>query len=119
MGLIDSLAKPLTVKRHTAGAYVNGRWDEAAPEEIAMKGAVQPAKPNELMNLPEGQRTRASIKIYSDAELLTVDESAARKADVITYNGRDYEVKETGLYEGFGLKAYKSIALAVELAPEE
>ena len=41
-------------------------------------------------------------------------ERLGRAADVIVHKGREYLVSESDLYEGFGLKAYKTVAVAVD-----
>ncbi|MNT15594.1 hypothetical protein D3C72_1506570 [compost metagenome] len=119
MSLIDALAGPITVTRRAPGAYVNHRWVEPDPEVLAKRAAVQPAKPTEVVHLPEGQRTRGAIKLYSDFELYAADVAARRRPDVVTYRGRDYEVAESGIYEGFGLAAWKAIATLLEDEPDE
>lgn len=119
MGLIDALATPQTITRQNPGSRVNGRWVDPEPTVFEMKVAVQPANPKELVHLPEGDRLRGSIKIYSEAELRTANPRTKTRADVVTYRGEDYEVKSTDLYAGFGLSAYKAIAVRLDEPDQE
>ena len=116
MGLIDAVAVPVPVRRSQPSGYDdNGRWVDAGTlEPFTVKAAVQPARPKELLHFPEGQRTREAIKLYSETELRTADIEAGIVADVVTYRGKDYEVKDSGLSEGFGLSVFKAIALRLD-----
>jgi hypothetical protein len=119
MSLIDAVAVPVVVTRTGPGARgADGRWVAGATSTFTMPAAVQPAKPDELLDLPEGQRTRGALKIYADAELRTADEETGVGADVITYGGRDYQVRAAEYLAGFGLAAFKAIATRMDLPPE-
>jgi hypothetical protein len=121
MGLIDTVAVNVAVRRYpNPGGQVDGRWvdDEDTAQDLVVKAAVQPAKPSEIRELPEGQRTSSALKLYSEVELFTADERAQKRADRVQYGGRQYDVKAVELIEGFGLKVYKSIAIEVDAPPE-
>lgn len=119
MGLIESVAQPYPVKRYAEGGWVDGRWADPEPTDITVALAVQPARPTEVANLPEGIRTKGAITLYSETPMQAADEHARCSGDVVTYDGRDWQVHSTAKYEGFGLLAYKAIAVAVDLPPEE
>lgn len=119
MSLIDAVAVPITLTRYAPGGYVDGRWVDDDPTPSTIRAAVQPARPTELVNLPEGQRTRGAIKLYTNAPLLVADVETGQRADVVTYDGRGWVIHETAKYQGFGLLAYKAIAVLAPPAPEE
>lgn len=115
MGLIDTTAEPITVTRFGVSTIADGYVHPGASDTFDSRAAVQPARPNELLLLPEGQRTRGAIRLYSEIEIRTADEVAGTAADVVTWEGKEYEVHQSELMRGFGMAVYK--ALAVRKAP--
>lgn len=104
----------ITVKRYSgAGSYVNGTWSPGTSGNVTVRASVQPLRPNELLHLPEGDRTRAGVKIYSDAELQTADEATGIAADEVTWDGEQWEVQKVSSHF-LGLAHYKAIALRRE-----
>ncbi len=104
---------PLDVSRATVGAYVSGRWAPGTPEAITLDSAVVvPADPETLKLLPSGQELTAGIIIYTDDELRTVDEAGKFPADVVTYDGKTWQVQKVERrWQVEGLEHYKSIAI--------
>lgn len=92
MGIPGPVRK-FSVERGSAGAYVNGAFVPGATTTLVVLGSVQPLNGRELENLPEGQRVKESIKIYTATELKTVDEVNQIKADVVIDGGKRYEVQ--------------------------
>ncbi|MCP4481414.1 MAG: hypothetical protein GY817_01110 [bacterium] len=101
--------------RHSSdGGYDgNGRYVKGSFSETNIEGSIQPMKERELLNLPEAQRTRGTIKIYTDVELKVVDTENNLQADRIEYNNFFYEVQEVNDYTSFNIPHYKSIAVKV------
>ena len=91
--MIDDFSDEITVTRDTkTGKYVLGEYVEGSQSQFKTLACVQPMQFDELLLLPEGERTKEALKIYLEAELFTVDETCQRKADIITYFGKLYEV---------------------------
>ena len=67
---------PVTIKRRSAGSYVDGGWVEGTTSDILVQMKVQPAKPLELMQFPESERSREWLKVYCDTNLRTQVEGA-------------------------------------------
>jgi hypothetical protein len=61
--------RAITVTAHPAGAYVDGVWVPGAPTTRTVEGSVQPLAGAELERLPEGLRERATLKLYTAADL--------------------------------------------------
>lgn len=89
---IDMLARPVTLRRPAAGAYVNGRWSEGAPTAATIRAVLTAVSPADLRDMPEGQRQEARRAIWTRAELLTADEMAGRRADEIVDGAARYRV---------------------------
>lgn len=108
----------LTVYRKTQGSYVNGDWVEGTEAEITRTVNIQPLKPNEILLLPESERTRQWWKVYSDEDLRTDKEGAGGySADEFIYQGERYKVMKVSNYEMGVLNHHKALATRIELTP--
>ncbi len=105
----------ITVKRTATGTYTAGVYVAGSVSTISVTGNIQPANPDYINQIKdinlEGKDTTAMIQIFTESPLYTVDDSPSQKADVITYNGADYEVRRVATWSGIGLNHYKSIAV--------
>ena len=72
---------------------------------------MQPLNPDELENFPEAQRTKEMIKLYTPTTLLTAEESPQRKADVVLFNDKKYQVQKVYRYHGQHQRHNKAICV--------
>lgn len=87
---------PVTVTRFTPGARANGVYTPGVPDIIPdVFISIQPLSGRELLSLPEGDRTRNWMKGYSAIQLFTADQSEAKKADLVEFQGKQFEVRES------------------------
>jgi hypothetical protein len=76
-----------------------GRVKPAGPPIVLKgRGGFQPAQAKDLQRLPEGQRTDATVVIFTDAELLTGDTPGEQSDHVVArgpgvYNGVEFEIQ--------------------------
>lgn len=98
--VIARLAQGRFTVTRPSGSYVAGRWVEGAATILEITASIQPATPKELQRLPEGDRTRDVIAIWTTTEL-RVGEGA--QADRVSYGGATYEVQAV---ERWDLGAY-------------
>lgn len=90
-----------TVRRASGtGQYVNGKYQQPTSQTFQIQCSIQKLKPSEVLHLPEGERTKARVKIYTSAELRINDEANQLEADVITINGVDFEIDIVHLWPG-------------------
>ena len=89
-----------TVTRKAAGSYVDGEWVSGADSTFEIFASVQPMSGDEMQRESEGLRATHGVKIYArlDVILRTVEDAGAGatpglEADVITYEGRDYQIQ--------------------------
>jgi hypothetical protein len=85
----------LTITRDSEdGEFVDGYFVPAEPdpeaEPITIKASVQPFTPKELMVLPEGDRTREWVKVYTKSELFVRRDN--RVEDKFSHKGNIYSV---------------------------
>jgi len=108
--------KPITVKRPTAGSYVNGLWvATSTPTEIIIQASVQPATTEDLQSLPEGRRQLGAYKLYTDTQLQSVLENA-NNPDIVVINGEDYEVAQVEPWQNGIVNHYKILAVRIQPA---
>ena len=72
------------------GSFNNGRWTETAQGSPINKiGIVQPAKQDQLLVLPEGERKDDAILIHCKDEI-KVGDSVSSISDIIEWQGNSY-----------------------------
>lgn len=84
--------KPLTVKRQSEGAWVNGFWVAGSETTLTIQASAQPANADDMQLLPDGKRLQGAYKIYTDADLIVAIEGVTQVADKVVINGQDYEI---------------------------
>lgn len=110
----------LTIKRQGAGSYVNGRWVDGTTVTPAptITANVQPANTRDLLLLPESERTKEWVKVYTSDVIRTMNEGAGGwAADEFTWNGYVYKVMRVKRYQMGVLDHYMALAARVELTP--
>jgi hypothetical protein len=124
----------IIIVRPGTGTYTKGHFVPASDTVIRIAANVQPVNGEELLLLPEGNRKRGTIKIYSETEIIDNDRirlESANTAQVvtctvdnvidetdysITINGNDYEY-ESGI-GATNLTIVVGIVAAIELGSE-
>lgn len=81
-----------------SGDWVKGRWEEGEPVPRVIKANVQPLRFNETMNMPEADRTREWIKVYTTDTILTLEESKGKPADIVEWQGHKYRAMRSRSY---------------------
>ena len=84
---IGLFKKPYTVRQHGKQAVVNG-YAAATYTDTVMRLDVQPLTPDELMALPEGERTVKRVKTFGGKKLTSADGFEGIPGDCLFYNGR-------------------------------
>jgi|SRR3990172_5373018 len=111
---------PITIYRRTEGAYVNGRWVEGTTVELPIEGNIQPAKPYELLQMPEADRSRAWFKVYTATALRTMKEgTGGYDADEFVWKGDRYKVMKVDDWtSGMSILEHaKAWCVRIELTP--
>lgn len=105
--------KAQTLYKTAPGAYVRGVWMEGAAIQATLYASVQPAIGQELLVLPEGLRTRATVKVYTDQELNTAENG--QKADRIQWQGHIYEIAMKAPYQSDVINHFKYYATKLQV----
>ena len=102
------------------GQYVDGEYIESTPQEIKIRANIQPAMSSfRTQLLPEGDRNKEAITIYSNDWLYTTRSgtslggvSNSAQNDIVIYRGAKWEVVVSRPYGNFG---EHTEALAIKL----
>ena len=92
--IIARKGRTLIRRRKAQGTYVDGFYteDNTVSPDLEIIGSVQPLGYKEKMLLPEGDRTKEWIKVYTVADVQTMTED--RQADILVVDGKSYEVQQ-------------------------
>lgn len=110
---------PLTILRKTQGSYVNGDWVEGAETKVPLDVNIQPFKDEDLLLLPEADRSREWYKLYC-ADEIRMDKQGddGWAADEFVYEGDRYKVMKVRSYRMSILDHYKATAARMEISAE-
>jgi len=110
--MIDIPTEQLTVERHEAGTWTDGRFVKGVQSEITIEASVQPLRGNEVKILPEHRRTSEAVKIYTSTKIRTTDEKNQLPADVILHDNKRFEIHSVENWSiGTDIPYYKIIAV--------
>lgn len=98
---VSALIKRLKGKNYTVtrvnanGTYSteDGTFNPGSTTTLTIMGSVQPATAEDLLSIPEGDRTRTRYRFYSDPPLKIQDTAALRKGDLVELTDGSYEVE--------------------------
>ena len=95
---------PLTIYRTTQGSYVDGEWVKGTEVEVPLEVNIQPFKDEDLLLLPESDRSREWYKIYCADEIRMDKQGAAGwQADEFILDGDRYKVVKSKPYNKMGI----------------
>jgi hypothetical protein len=90
--LISRFGRPVIVQSSPAGSYVDGIWVEPVRTNSTIIASVQPMTPKEVMLLPEGDRQKEAMKLYSTYQFKTQKDGTMETSDYVLIDGRTYMV---------------------------
>ena len=114
----SSFRHPIKIWRYAEKPVLgdDGRYTIADPTEMSIQASVQPLKATEMDALPEGRRGCRAVKVYSDTELLMVDQQSGQQPDRFEWLGRMYEVVGCDAYQSNVINHYRAYAVEVTKA---
>ena len=120
---IGLFKKPYTLRRY-GEQTVTGGYASAPYADMEVRLDVQPFNPDELLTLPEGERTIKRIKSFGQSRLTSTDEFKGIAGDRLFYQGYWYECTSSVMWEHTMLAHYRSEFTILppreqEAAPEE
>lgn len=107
-------------KLHTyktvSGEWVRGEW-VSSQQSATFRGSIQPTVGKDTDFLPQARRDKGAVKLYSDTPLNVSQEGAAHSGDIVSWQGRDYEVVTALPYQNGLIPHYKYLASDVGTTP--
>lgn len=117
-GFLLTKKLPLTLYRRMTGSYVDGEWIEGTTTEVEIEANIQPLKDHELMMLPESERSREWVKVYSSSEIRAQTEgSSGYDSDEFDWQGKRFKVMKVRTYVMGILNHTRAHAARIELTP--
>ncbi len=104
---IGLFKKQYTIRQYAGQSIVNG-YAEASYTDSQLRLDVQPLTPDELLALPEGERTVKRVKAFGPDRLVSADEFAEIPGTRLLYNGLWYECKSSVMWNHTLLSHYRS-----------
>ena len=90
---LEEFLEDITLESATVGSRDgNGDYTAGVPIISTIQAVIQSLNSNELLTLPEGERTKKLIKIHTKEVLKTVDVASSTSADKVVYGGETYKV---------------------------
>lgn len=106
LGDPDIAGDPIIIIRAKRNVDANGLTVDA-PYQISTYGNIQPASGQQLRQLPEEQRTEATISAFVPVPLIPLSTSNA--PDRILYDGQTYRVVTANPYGHYGAGYWQAI----------
>lgn len=99
--------RPLVAYRKSGGQYVKSEWVDGTETEINFTATVQPLSNGVEMDvIPEGRRTNATYRLYTDTYLNTVKDDNPDEVDIM---GERFEVFARADWQNGLINHYKYI----------
>jgi len=105
--LLGLFKKPYPVRVYEAQVIVNG-YASSPYHDVTMSLDVQPFTPDELMALPEGERTIKRVKSFGSAKLASANEYEGIPGVRLFYSGQWYECVSSVKWDHTILSHYRS-----------
>lgn len=102
--------KPYTVKRVAAGSVIDGYYTNGTSSTVNITASVQPLKPSDIQQLPEGRRNKKLFNIFTSTKLNVV---TSANPDKITIGTEDFELDQEEQWQNGILNHYKYLAIKV------
>ncbi len=105
----------ITRRRYAAGTRAStGFWTTPTPTDTTISASVQEASGDDLQVLPEGERKKETVKVYTEtAELRTANQHAGIQADRVVVATIVYEVAHVELRHPL-IPHYKALATRLQ-----
>lgn len=107
----------LDLLRKTQGSYVDGIWVAGTEDVVTIAANIQPLKEAELAIMPEADRTKVWLKLYSPSPIRTDKQGTdGHDADQFVFEGDRFKVMKVEHYSMGVQDHYKAVAARVEIS---
>ena len=102
-------------RQNVGGSYVDGLWVPAPAVEVSILGSIQPLGGKDIVRIPEGDRTRQRLKVYSSDKALISRDIILKEADELCIGCDKFQVESVEYWPEF----YKLIVVKMNITGEE
>lgn len=106
----SSFRKSFVVKVAATGTWSNGIFTPGTPTTTNILASIQPLKPEDIQQLPEGRRNSKLFWIFTDTKLNDV---TTKNPDKVVINGEDYEVDKIEAWQNGVISHYKVLVIKI------
>jgi hypothetical protein len=92
--------KTYSYKPFNTAGFVKGRYQATYSSVTTFIGDIQPVTQEEIRSLNIGRDTNGMIKIFTDKVFNISQEGTNTNGDLITYDGKEYEVIKKSNWTG-------------------
>ena len=118
VGLIVSdpdFAQEFVITRSCGGSWQAGKWVNETIK-VCSYGVIQPSTPEELEQVPEGDRVTGALSFHSEQALFEThtygpNDKFAGTSDIIWHRGQNYRLAKVFPWEDFGY--FKAIGIRI------
>ena len=98
--------------KSVSGEWVRGEW-VASHQNATFLGSIQPTSGKDTDFLPQARRDKGAVKVYSNTPLRVSQEGTDQSGDIVSWQGRDYELVTALPYQNAIISHYKYLAVDV------
>ena len=116
VSLIARFGRPVIVQSSGVGSYVDGIWVEPVRTNMTVIASVQPMTPKEVLLLPEGDRQKETLKLYSTYQFKTQKDGSMQTSDYVVIDGRTYMViacTDFAVHSSLNIRYYRADCVSV------
>lgn len=106
----------LTLSRYALGSFSTGDYVKASPTTVVVQANVQPMKDREILQMPEADRTKIWLKVYSASEIRS-NKEGAYDADRFEWQGDTFQVERVQNYSMGILNHWRATACKISPNP--
>jgi hypothetical protein len=107
---MSSFRREFTIKQKVAGTVVDGAFIEGAVTTSTIQASLQPLKPEDIQQLPEGRRNSKVSFIITSTRLNLV---TSANPDIVVVDSEDYEVDKEEAWQNNVINHYKYLIVKV------
>ena len=112
--LIRKFGETILVRRFNSGGVIQqGDYVDSGYAEFTTYASVQELTGREMVDEQISRRTENMLKVYTNTELFTTDKAIGRKADIICWKNREYEVQSVEDWQQCNTRHYKCMVRKV------
>lgn len=93
-----------------AGYDTNGDYAAGTLTQAPFLGTIQPLNSKEIESLPEGEKDKGGVKVYSDRRLGVLSQGSVGRGAFVLFDGKYYRCLTESKYSSGLIEHYKYIA---------